>query len=128
VSRILIYEPNESHEPHLFGLSDKGREVVACHDRESLVGALSDRRPDVLVYAIRDLADDLVLLTDLRRIAPSLPIILLGGPIDLAMRRAIQELKPTYYGVLPLEGTELRDAVRGAVQRAVPHGRSGLGA
>ena len=119
MARILIHEPYESHGGCLPLLTGKGREVIACKDRESLVEAMADRRPDVLVYVIQELAADLDLLTDLRRVAPTLPIIVLGGPTDLACRRSIQELKPTYYGVLPLEGSELSDAVRGALHRAV---------
>ena len=61
--------------------------------------------------------DALGLLTLLRRVAPTLPIILLGGPTDLDCRRGIQELMPTYYGVLQLERFELKDAIRGALQR-----------
>lgn len=117
MSRILIHEPPECHDDCLTLLAGKGDEVIVCQDRESLVGALADRRPDILVYVIRDLTDDYGLLRDLRRVAPMLPIILLGGPNDLASRRNIQELKPTYYGVFPLEASELSDAVRGALHR-----------
>ena len=117
MSRILIHEPNDDHEEVLSLLGAKGQEVIVCKDRESLVDSLSNRRPDVLVYVLENLAADLGLLTLLRRVAPALPIILLSGPTDLPSRRTIQELKPTYYGVFPLESSELRDAVRGALHR-----------
>jgi hypothetical protein len=64
---------------------------------------------------------DLGTLWALRRVAPTLPIILLGGPAGLEARRSVQELKPTYYGVFPLEPSELADAVRGVLQH---HGRA----
>jgi len=115
--RILIHDPTETDGERLSFLAGKALEVVRCKDRKSLVGAMADRRPDVLVYVIQDLADDLQLLAVVREIAPALPIILLGGTTDLGVRRCIQELRPTYYGVLPLEDSELVDAVRGALKR-----------
>ena len=114
MSRILIHDPDDGCH---FLLEGGGQEVIACRDRNALVVAMTDRRPDVLVYVINDLNADLGLLGRVRRFAPSLPIILVGGPTDLAARRSIQELKPTYYGVLPLERSELLDAVRGALHR-----------
>lgn len=100
-------------------LSAPRHEVVVRTDRESLVAALAQRRPDVLVYVLGELEKDLGLLRTLRGMAPTLPIIVLDGDSDLAARRSIQELKPTYYGVFPLEASELNDAVEGALHRAV---------
>jgi DNA-binding response OmpR family regulator len=121
VSRILIHEPRQDHEEWTTQLAGKGRDVVVCADRESLVRALADRRPDVLVYVLGDRDEDLSLLASLRQVAPMLPIIVLDGPADLTARRSIQELKPTYYGVFPLEASELNDAIRGALHRTATH-------
>ena len=121
MSHILIYEPRAAHEDWASLLANKGRDVRVCPNRESLVSSLGDRRPDVLIYVLGDLLEDLGLLRALRRMAAVLPIILLGGPTDLAARRSIQELRPTYYAVLPLERSELDDAVRGALGRATRH-------
>ena len=118
MSRILIHQPNPDQDEPLSLLEAKGHEIILCRTREALVVALTDRKADVLVYVFKDVADDVPLLAHLRRIAPTLPIILLGGPDDLAWRRSIQDLKPTYYGVFPLESFELRDAVRGVLERA----------
>jgi hypothetical protein len=71
-----------------------------------------------LVYVVTDLPEDYRLLLEIRRLSPTLPIILLNGPMDLEARRSVQELKPTYYGVLPLESSEVCDAVCGALQRS----------
>lgn len=120
--RIVIHEPDPRHDGCFAPLMGQDQEVVVCRNRESLVGALTSGRPDVLVYAFDDLHGDLELLAQLRRVAPTLPIILLGGSSDLASRRAIQELKPTYYGVFPLEPSELNDAVRGVLQRVGTRG------
>jgi DNA-binding response OmpR family regulator len=114
VSRILIYEPRaDGEEPIL--QAGAGHDVMVCHTPEALLDALAVRRPDLLVYVLDDQISDLAVLSLVRRVAPRLPIILLGGPSGLEARRSVQELKPTYYGVFPLEPTELRDAVRGAL-------------
>ena len=77
--------------------------------------ALAARRPDLIVYVMDDLTTDLAVLSVVRRAAARLPIILLGGPAGIEVRRSVQEIKPTYFGVFPLEPAELRDAVRGAL-------------
>ena len=118
MSRILIHQPDPAQDDSLSLLEARGDEVIWCRDREALVVALTEHRPAVLVYVFADVERDLALLARLRGIAPTLPIILLGGPLDLASRRSIQELKPTYYGVLPLELFELRDVVRGVLEHA----------
>lgn len=115
VSRILIHEPRSTSDECRALLVGQGHDVVVCGDRESLINALAQQRPDVLVYVLGALEIDLGVLTVVRRAAPKLPLILLGGPADLEARRSVQELKPTYYGVFPLEPSELSDAVRGAL-------------
>jgi DNA-binding response OmpR family regulator len=96
-------------------LEGEGHDVVECPDREALLDALATRRPDVLVYVLGDLSLDLGFLSLFRHFAPRLPIILLGGFAELTARRSVQEIRPTYYGVFPLEPRELCDAVRGAL-------------
>lgn len=117
MTRILVLEPRQHHEEWQVVLGGHVRDVVVRVNRESLVTALADRRPDVLVYVVTDLAEDLRLLREIRRLSPMLPIILLDGPMGLEARRSVQELKPTYYGVLPLESSEICDAVHGALHR-----------
>jgi DNA-binding NtrC family response regulator len=112
VSRILIYEPRRTCDECRARLAGEGREVVVCRDRESLIDAIAEQPPDVLVYVLEDFELDLGVLTVVRRAAPRLPLILLGGPADLVARRSVQELKPTYNAVFPLEPFELSDAVR----------------
>lgn len=117
MARILVLEPRRPHEEWQVVLAGRARDVVVRMSRESLVSALAEGRPDVLVYVVTDLPEDLRLLLEIRRLSPMLPIILLNGPMDLAARRSVQDLKPTYYGVLPLESSEICDAVRGALNR-----------
>ena len=118
MSRILIFEPRHDIDEYQVMLSGQGHQVVVCPNRESLFDAIAERRPDLLVYVLGDLGTDLGVLSVLRRVSPKLPLILLGGPSGLEARRSVQELKPTYYGVFPLEPTELSDAVRGALHHA----------
>lgn len=115
MSRILIFEPRSTGAEWNSMLLGEGHEVVICPDREALFGAITERRPDLLVYVLGELGADLGVLTVLRRVSPKLPIILLGGPAGLEARRSVQELKPTYYAVFPLDPSELSDAVRGAL-------------
>ena len=122
MARILIHEPHNRSNDCAQLLAGEGHDVVVCAGREALFDALAVRRPDLIVYVMDDLTMDLGVLTVVRRASASLPIILLGGPAGLEARRSVQELRPTYYGVFPLEPAELRDAVRGALSHQ--NGRS----
>lgn len=114
--RILICESRRSRQDWCGGLVDEGYDTAVCAGREALFDALAARRPDVLIYVLGDLALDLGVLWVVRRIAPALPIILLGGPAGLEERRSVQELRPAYFGMFPLEPAELSDAVRGVLR------------
>jgi len=115
MSRILIYEARSACDDLSLLLAGRGHEVVVCVTTEELFDHLAERRPDALVFVLSGLAFDIDLLSVLRRVAPNLPIILLGGPTGLEARRRVQDLKPTYYGVFPLDPAELSDAVNGAL-------------
>lgn len=115
MSRILIHDPRRTSDERRSLLFREEHEVVVCGDRESLIGSFAQRRPDILVYVLGDLEIDLAVLTVMRRAAPRLPLILLGSPADLEVRRSVQELQPIYYGVFPLEPSELSDVVHGAL-------------
>src|SRR5262245_14480125 len=121
MTRVLGHEPQSGPNDCASMLAGHGLEVVPCRDRESLFDAMAVRRPDLVVYVLDDVLVDIGVLTLMRRIAPSLPMILLGGSAGLDVRRSIQELRPTYYGVFPLDPSELRDAVHGVIEH---HGRA----
>jgi len=108
---ILICESRRSRQDWR-SLAEEGHDTVVCAGRETLFDALAARRPDVIIYVLSDLGLDLGVLWMVRRIAPALPIILLGGPAGLEARRSVQELRPAYFGMFPLEPAELSDAVR----------------
>jgi DNA-binding NtrC family response regulator len=115
MSRIVVHEPRQSHEDYESILAGQGHDLVVCEDRESLFAAIAEKRPDLFVYVLGDLLMDLPVLSVIRRVAPQIPLILLGGPAGLEARRSVQELKPTYYGVFPLDPMELADAARSAL-------------
>jgi len=115
MSRILIHEPRHDRHDWLQALAAGGHDVVVCAGREALFDAMTLRRPDLIVYVLADLSLDLGVLWVVRRMAPALPIILLGGPTGLEARRSVQELKPVYFGMFPLDPAELSEAVRGAL-------------
>lgn len=115
MSRILIHEPRHDRHEWLQGLVAGGHDVVVCSGRKALFDAMALRRPDVMLYVLADLPLDLGVLGLVRRMAPALPIILLGGPTELEARRSVQELRPVYFGMFPLDPAELSEAVRGAL-------------
>lgn len=115
MSRILVLEPRQRSAEWWNELAGEGHDIVVHHDPWALLDVLVVDRPELLVYVLGQLTIDHAVLSVLRRADASLPIILLGGPADLEARRSIQDLKPTYYGVLPLDPSELMDAVRGAL-------------
>jgi DNA-binding NtrC family response regulator len=121
MSRILVHEPPSIPDECTPALAGLGYDVILCEDREALFDSMAERKPDLLVYVLHDVLVDVAVLSLLRRVAPHLPIILLGESAALEVRRCVQELRPTYYGMFPLEPAELRDAVSGALEH---HGRA----
>lgn len=93
-------------------VSNEGYEVSVCSGPLQLLETFAATRPDVVIYVLGDLDFDLSILSVIREAAPRTPLIVLSGPFELAIRRSVQNLRPTYYGVLPLEPGELRDVVR----------------
>lgn len=115
MSRVLVHEARHHPDDFTGLLAGQGHDIIVCAGREALFDQLAERRPDVLVYVLGELTVDVAVLSLLRRVAPRLPIVLLGGPSGLEARRAVQDLKPVYYGVFPLEPAELSEAVSAAL-------------
>ena len=96
----------------------RGIEVVSCPNSQSLLEAVLRQTPTALVYALRPHSgEDLGVLHLVRRAAPELPIVLLAAEGSLDTRKLVQDLRPVYYGVCPVETLELRDAVGAALAR-----------
>ena len=119
MSRIVVYEccPGETdHVPAM--LEGEAYEVVACADGERLLEAVVERPAQVVVFELRGESHaDLRLLQLFRRVAPGVPLILVANNASLEIHRLVQELRPIYYAVWPVEPAELRDAVHAALER-----------
>lgn len=126
MSRILVHDPRRSSIDRVELPALPGHEWTVCRDHKALLAALTECRPAVLIHVLDDLGRDVELLAALRQYAPRLPIILLGEPASLEVRRVIQELRPTYYGVLPLDRLELEEAVEGALGVGRPPASRGV--
>jgi len=119
VSRVLVYTCSLPPDDPAFALlKEEGVQVVACNDGQNLVEQVVQHPPGVVVYAFRtESAQDLGVLHLLRRVAPDLPLVLLATEGSLEVQRMVQNLRPIYYAVTPVEPSELRDAVRAALAR-----------
>ena len=109
--RILIHDPRRDRREWFRSLADEGYELVVCSGRVEMFDVLAARRPDAIVFVLSDLALDLGVLWLVRRIAATMPIIVLGESAQLEARRSVQELRPAYYGMFPLEGGERSEVV-----------------
>jgi hypothetical protein len=58
---------------------------------------------------------DLALLFLLRRVAPAVPLILVATTASLETQKMIQDLRPTYYAVRPVDRAELLEAIAAAI-------------
>lgn len=115
--RVVLCDVGACENGELYeSLVGLGYELEDCHDGETLLEAVVARSPDVVVFAMRaDNLSDMAVLQLLRRILPDAPLILLVRDGSLATRRSVQALRPMYYAVAPVEGAELREAVRAAI-------------
>jgi DNA-binding NtrC family response regulator len=88
---------------------------VCCDDCEEMLSEVVLHPPDVVVYEVRpESASDLAVLRLLRRVAPQLPLVMVGeGRTPAPEVQA--ELAPVYRAALPLEGHGLRRAVQRAL-------------
>lgn len=114
--RILVCESClEPADPALRRLVDDGFELVRCRTCEELLELAIAQRPAAVVCQFdASGSHDLGMLKLLRRIHPGLPIVLLSTEGSLEIQRRLLTLRPTYFAVLPVEESELSEAVRGA--------------
>jgi DNA-binding NtrC family response regulator len=96
-------------------LLDEELNFVSCDDCEEMLSEVVAHPPDVVVYEVRpESVSDLAVLRLLRRIAPRLPLVLVGeGPTPTW--EAPAELAPLYHAPLPAEEDGLREAVFSAL-------------
>jgi hypothetical protein len=96
---------------------------VSCDDSEAMISEVALHPPDVVVYEVRPgSSSDLAVLRLLRRVAPRLPLVLVGD--EAAPQLGVPgELDPSYRARLPVQDEGLREAVHTAlaVGAAGPH-------
>jgi DNA-binding NarL/FixJ family response regulator len=93
--------------------------VARCSKHETLLEELVKDPPQVVVYCLRaDWREDIRVLRLVRRIAPQMPLVILGPVSSLEIREEVQGLRPIYFGVTPVEQAELEGAVQAAADRS----------
>jgi DNA-binding response OmpR family regulator len=115
---VIVSEPRApGEESPLASQLDPGLyDVVWCNEDEDVLDKVILRHPRALVFALGPrFQSDLALLYLLRRVAPSVPLILVAATASLETQKMIQDLRPTYYMVRPVDRIELDEAVAGAV-------------
>ncbi|HEY7727838.1 MAG TPA: response regulator [Candidatus Eisenbacteria bacterium] len=106
-------------------LREEGYEVVACPDRNTALSYAINDPPDVILYLITPHCPvDRGVLQLLRRSLPRTPLVIVASEGSLETQRSIQELRPVYYTVAPVDRAELIGAVRAAMAQ---RGRLALG-
>jgi len=97
-------------------LREAGYEVVACPDREATLARAFDDPPDVILYSLTPRCPvDRGVLEILRRSLPRTPLVILASEGCLETQRLLQEFRPVYYMVAPIERSELLEAVAAAM-------------
>lgn len=115
MSRVLLCHCQPAEERALL---DDDVSFVCCEESEEMIEEVALRPPDVVVYEVRpESASDLAVLRLLRRVAPRVPLVVVGGdataPWDIPT-----DLAPLLRSPLPVQEAGLRAAVRHALGRA----------
>ena len=117
--RVVLYAGRLAEGERVDRLLDgAGYDVVLCSDGEALLEAVVERRTDVVVFEIMEQSvADLGLLQLLRRAVPAVPLILVAQSGSLEIQRVVQQVRPSYYTVVPVDAAELCEAVRSVLER-----------
>ncbi len=117
--RVLIYEPPSlGCENMVEVLTDQGCEVLRCSAGRALLEEVVKHPPAAVVYGIPpDGARELSVLRLIRQAAPGVPLVLVSARESLVTQKLVQELRPIYYAICPVEAAELREAVQAALAR-----------
>jgi DNA-binding NtrC family response regulator len=112
MSRVMLCHCQGAEEEAL--LQDD-LSFVTCDGSEEMIAEVTLQPPDVVVYEVRpDSESDLAVLRLLRRLAPRVPLVVVGGGSSPAWD-VPSDLEPLYRSPLPVEEGELREAVASAL-------------
>ncbi len=116
MSRVMLCHCQAAEESALLA---QGRSFVSCEDSGDMLSEVALDPPDVVVYEVRPgSASDLAVLRLLRRIAPELPLVVVGGDAPASDLDVPGELEPLYRAQVPSEPTQ-EEGLRVAVQSAL---------
>lgn len=115
MSRVMLYHCQAAEESALL---DQDMDLVSCEGSEEMLSEVASDPPDVVVYEVRPgSVSDLAVLRLLRRIAPRVPVVVVGE--DPAPELDVPgELEPIYRAPLP-EEPEKEEGLREAVHSAL---------
>ncbi len=112
MSRVMLCHCQGAEEQAL--LQDD-LSFVTCDDSEEMIAEVTQQPPDVVVYVVRpDSESDLAVLHLLRRVAPAVPLVLVGEGSSPAWTSP-SDLEPLYRAPLPVQEGGLREAVANAL-------------
>jgi DNA-binding NtrC family response regulator len=114
MSRVMLCHCQGAEE---LALLQDDLSFVTCDDSEEMIAEVTQQPPDVVVYEVRpDSASDLAVLRLLRKVAPRLPLVVVGAGSSPAWD-VPSDLEPLYRAPLPVEDDGLREAVQSALAR-----------
>jgi hypothetical protein len=119
VPRVVVCENRRPGEnPITAALRSQGVEAIACSDGATLLEQVMRAPADAVIFLLRPgNGSDLGVLELLRRTAPALPLVIIASSGSLDTQKLVQDLRPIYYAVWPVEGAELQGAVQAALAR-----------
>jgi len=115
--RVLLCERETARAaPIRLALRSVGIDPVPCPNPRALLEEAARQPADVVICELAaECREDLFMLELLRRVAPTVPLILVASEGSLVTQRLVLGLRPMYYMVGPAEGPELREAVEAAL-------------
>ena len=118
-AHILVGELDAGARPALGDVvRAMGYEVIAHHSLADTLREATTGSFDVIVTSLPTLTEEkLRLLQVLRRATPQVPLVIVTSDGSLEMRRRCQSARPYYFTVRPLDETELRTVLVGAVEK-----------
>lgn len=119
VPHVVVWDDDGTTRSNLAAtFHDRGYETEGCGSQEDLIEVVLRGTPDVVVYVLRsDPQSDLAVLQLLRRVKPTVPLILVSPDASVRVRRSVLDLRPTYFAISPVDGAEMCDAVDAAIHR-----------
>ena len=99
-------------------LAEEGFDVAWCAGAEALFQEAMRRAPDLVVYEVSaDRTADHEVLEFLRCVCPTAPLVIAGEGGSLESRRRLQDFRPLYFALHPMDRNEWRHIVQAIAHR-----------